>query len=187
MPKVNGIDLISETTERIIRRTLVISAIVLLINRYSVDLGDLKVFGLELPGELFDVIALVLLLWHLYSFAVNWVGDLAAFRLWFSKNDIRTQFDGTRDLDAKWLSGGLSLWKRLYRMKDEVEIPESCAEMERTPELIEEMRAIEKNVELWTRRLDAAGTRFRTLTKYGWFYVVGQSFLLPVGLALWAL
>ena len=83
MPKISGKDIISGTTEKIIRRSVVISSIAVLVKVYNVPLTNLKLLDMELPVALFDVVLLVLVAYFTYSLIINWVGDLLAFRLWY--------------------------------------------------------------------------------------------------------
>src|SRR6266480_1935388 len=117
MPKVSGKDLISDTTEKTVRRLVVISAIVALVKLYKVPLNDLKVLGVELPAALFDVVSLALVLYFLYSFLISWLGDIAAFRLWYRESSIWSEFGTNMKLDKTFLHGGLQLLDRLYHLE----------------------------------------------------------------------
>jgi hypothetical protein len=60
MSKLSGNDLISDLTEKYGRRLIAISFLSILVKAYDVDLDKLSVFGLNLPTELFNVVALSL-------------------------------------------------------------------------------------------------------------------------------
>src|SRR5712664_2521471 len=99
MPKVSGKDIISDSTEKVARRTLVVSSAAILAKLYDVPLGDLNVLGMELPASLFDTVLLVLIVYSAYSLLLHWFGDLAAFRLWFSESSIWSEFGTNMKLD----------------------------------------------------------------------------------------
>ena len=182
MPKVGGKDVISETTEKVVRRTMFISATVILVTAYNVNLEDLSLFGLSLPAELFGVVAIALVLYHLYSLVINWVSDLAAFRLWYSESEIWSQFGSNMKLDKTFISEGVKLFMRLLELEKKNEWPENYADMDEDTK--KEFTVFKTNVELWTMRLAHAGTQFRVLTYFGRYYVWVQSFAIPVILAL---
>lgn len=185
MPKVSGKDLISEATEKVVRRTMFISGAVILVKAYSVDLEDLSLFGLSLPAELFDVVALVLILYHLYSLTINWVGDLAAFRLWYRESEIWSQFQTNMKLDKSFISGGIKLFLRLLELEKKDLWPENYADLDEDAK--KEFTNFKTNVELFNARLAHAGTQFRALSNFGRYYVWVQSFSIPVILAVTAL
>ena len=109
MPKISGKDIISDNTEKIIRRTVVISSITVLVKVYNVPLNDLELLGMELPAALFDVVLLVLVAYFTCSLIVNWVGDLLAFRLWYRESSIWSEFGTQMKLDRNFVRGGIPL------------------------------------------------------------------------------
>lgn len=185
MPKLSGNDLISDLTEKYGRRLIAISFLSILVKMYGVDLEELSVFGLELPSELFDVVALSLIAYFVYALIVNWLGDLAAFRLWFEGNDITSEFGTEMKTDKSFINGGAKLIKKLYALEKKQNWPENFDDLD--PELKRDFHEFKTNIELYNVRLEAAGTKFSTLSVYGHIYVWFQSFALPIGLALLAL
>lgn len=185
MPDVSGKSLISETTEKVLRRAVVISSAAILTKLYHVPLNDLKVLGIELPANLFDTVLVVLVLFHMYSLTINWMGDLAAFRLWFSDNSILSDFGTTMKLNRGFIRGGVPLLIRLYEIEQRLD---PSADFETLPkEVREKFRDFKTNVELFATRLEHAGSRFSTLSWFGRYYVWVQSFAFPISLCMWAL
>jgi len=185
VPQISGNNLISELTEKNGRRLLIVSFLVLVFKLYKVDLEGFTLFKLRFPPELFDVVALSLIIYFLYSLIVNWVGDLASFKLWFSSNDINSSFGTTMKTDASFLEGGLPLLKRLYEMESNDSWPDGYSSM--NDDTKKEFKDFKTNLELYCVRLDGAGSRFNTLSKYGQFYIWIQSFILPMSVSLLAL
>lgn len=185
MPKLSGNDLISDLTEKYGRRLIAISFLSILVKAYGVDLDKLSVFGLNLPTELFDVVALSLIAYFIYALIVNWLGDLAAFRLWFESNDITSEFGTEMKTDKSFVNGGAKLIKKLYALEKGQGWPENFDDLD--AELKRDFQDFKTNVELFNVRLEAAGTKFSALSIYGHIYVWFQSFALPIGLSLLAL
>lgn len=181
MPTVNGKDLISDITEKAGRRLIVLSSLVILVKLYRVNLEDLSILGLSLPSELFDVVSFSLVLYMIYVLTINWVGDLAAYRLWFSDSDIWSQFNTNMKLDGSFISGGTRLLLKLFALEKNGNWPENFSEL--PEDLRNEYRDFKTNSELYVIRLDAAGNRFRGLNRFASFYIWFQAFLLPLGFA----
>ncbi|MDR6935474.1 hypothetical protein [Luteibacter sp. 3190] len=188
MPRVSGKELISPTTEKVIARTVAISATSIVVKLYDVPLNDLKVLGMELPASLFDSVLFVLVIYHAYSLTVNWVGDLAAFRLWFSEASIWSRFGSNVDLDGIFLGGGIRLLLRLRALEKDQAWPTDYASM--TDEDRRDFKDFEKNVELYITRLEHAGQRFSALSWFARYYVWLQSYIFPIvlcGVAIYLL
>ena len=185
MPKLSGNDIISDLTEKYGRRLIAISFITILVKVYDVSLDKLSIFGLNLPPELFNIVALSLVIYFLYALVVNWLGDLAAFRLWFESNNITSEMGTEIKTDKTFINSGVSLIRRLYALEKGGEWPESYEGME--PEVKKEFEEFKLNTELFNARLSAAGTKFSALSIYGHVYIWFQSFALPVILAFVAL
>jgi len=185
MPKLSGKDLISDLTEKYGRRLIAISFLSILVKAYDVNLDKLSVFGLNLPTELFDVVALSLIAYFIYALIVNWVGDLAAFKLWFESNNITSEFGTEMKTDKSFVNGGAKLIKKLYALEKGQDWPESFEGLD--TDLKKEFQDFKTNIELYNVRLEAAGTKFSALSIYGHIYVWFQSFALPIGLSLLAL
>jgi hypothetical protein len=184
MPTISGKALISETTEKVIRRAAVIASATILVKLYDVPLNDLKVLGMDLPPQLFDVALLVLVAYHIYALLINWIGDLAAFRLWFKESSVWSDFGSNMKLDKSFLQGAIPLMLRLHHMEKGLAWPENLAAMDE--ETKRDLRDFKTNVELYTARLDYAGTRFSALNWFGRYYVWVQSFIFPMALLAWA-
>lgn len=185
MPKLSGKDIISETTEKVIRRTLVISAAAILTKWYEVPLSQLKVLGMDLPATIIDTALLVLVVFSVYSLIINWTGDLLAFRLWFRENAIWSMFNTNMKLDGKFISGGIPLLLRLHQMEKDGKWPVVYSELD--DESKKDFESFKTNVELYCTRLDYAGQKFSVLTYFGQYYVWVHSFAFPVGLSIVAL
>ncbi len=178
MPTVSGKDLISEGTEKVIRRAIVIASTAILAKVYDVPLNDLKVLGMELPQSLFDIVLLILVLYHMYSLTINWVGDLAAFRLWFHESSIWSEFGSKLKLDISFIQGAVPLMLRLHQLEKGKAWPPNFSELD--DDAKREYNDFKGNVELYTARLEHAGTRFSALTWFGHYYVWIQSFAFPM-------
>ncbi|MBY5980745.1 hypothetical protein [Ferrimonas balearica] len=185
MPKLSGNDLISDLTEKYGRRLIAISFLSILVKAYDVDLEKLSVFGLNLPTELFDVVALSLIAYFIYALIVNWLGDLAAFRLWFESNDITSNFGTKMKTDKSFVDGGAKLIKKLYALENGQNWPENFDDLD--DEIKRDFQDFRINIDLYSKRLESAGNKFSALSIYGHVYVWFQSFALPIALSLIAL
>ena len=178
MPRVSGKALISETTEKVLSRTLVVASIAVLTKLYDVPLNDLKALGVELPAALVDSVLLVLVLYYIYSLTINWLGDLAAFRLWYTESSIWSEFGSNMKLDKNFIRGALPLMLRLHELEKNGQFPvdkAGVAEDDRRT-----FNDFKTNAELYTLRLEHAGTRFSALTWFGRYYVWVQSYVFPI-------
>ena len=185
MAKLSGKELISDLTEKSGRRLLIISFMVLVIKLYEVNLKTLSVFGMSLPLELFDVVSLTLILYFTYTLFVNWLTDLASFKLWLDSNKMDSNFGTTMNLDRNWLNGGTELFTKLWALEKNKKWPVDVNELD--PGIKKKFQEFELNVEFYCTRLEAVGKQFNTLSKLGHFYVWFQAFLLPIILAVSAL
>jgi len=185
VPKVSGKDLISDTTDKVIRRAMIVASSAVLVKMYDVPLGDLEVLGMKLPASLVDTVLLVLLIYYMYSLTINWLGDLAAFRLWYAESSIRSEFGTDMKLDHTFIRGSVPLMRRLYLLEQGKGWPTKY------DELSDDIKAgyadFKSNVELYTVRLEHAGTKFSALTWFGRYYVWLQSFVFPMLLCAFAL
>jgi hypothetical protein len=182
MPKVSGKDLISEITEKCGRRLIVISSLTLLVKLYEIPLQDLKILGVDLPIQVFDVVAWSMIIYFSYTLTINWLGDLAAFKLWFTENSIWSQFNTNLKLDGQYLSGGFDLLLRMAELEKSEEPPNSSRSL--SVEDKKKYDAFRQNIELYIIRLEAAGNNFRILSWFARFYIFFQSYALPLMLAL---
>jgi hypothetical protein len=178
MPKISGKDLISEATEKIVRRLVVISAVAILVKAYQVPLQDLKVLGVDLPSGLFDVVALSLIVYFTYALIISWVGDLAAFRLWYRESSIWSEFGTNMKLDKTFIRGGIDLLLKVHALEKGQQWPSdfSTADEKTKSEFLD----FKTNVELYALRLEHAGTKFSLISAFGHYYVWVQSFLIPI-------
>lgn len=185
MPRVSGNALISETTEKVLKRTLVIASATVLTKFYDVPLNDLKALGMELPAALFDSVLLVLVVYHMYSLTINWLGDLAAFRLWYTESSIWSEFGSNVKLDKEFIRGAAPLMLKLHELEQNRAWPTSFQLL--SEEDRRNFADFKTNVELYTLRLEDAGSRFSMLSKFGHYYVWFQSYLFPMALCVGAL
>ncbi|MUK78950.1 hypothetical protein GNP84_18890 [Aliivibrio fischeri] len=185
MPTISGYDIISDMTEKSGRRLLVVAFMTILIKLYEINLGELNLFGVKIPANLFDLVAVILILYFFYALLVNWLGDLASFKLWYSSNNIHSNFGTNMTLDKEFLDGGSKLLLKLYELEKSNSFPTNYADVDEA--IKKEYRDYKLNVELYCVRLEGAGQRFNQLSKFGHFYVWFQSFLLPVTLGIIAI
>lgn len=180
MPKVSGNSLISETTEKIVRRSLMLSAATILVKAYDVPLNDLHVLGMDLPQALVDTALLAFIAFTMYSHVLNWTGDLAAFRLWYQESSIWSQLGTHMKLDSGFIRGGIPLLQRLHQMQKDRAWPETFQGL--PDALRKEYEDFKTNIELYTARLAAAGKKFSLLSAFGHYYVWVHSFVIPLAL-----
>jgi hypothetical protein len=185
MPKLSGNNIISNLTEKYGRRLIAISAITTLVKVYDVNLEKLSIIGLSLPAELFNTVALALVLYFSYALVVNWLGDLAAYKLWFDSNDIRSELGTSMEANKGFISDGVSLILKLYALEKGDNWPAKYEEIE--PEAKEEFNQFKLNTERYIVRLEGAGKKFAMLAFYSHIYIWFQSFILPILMSLLAL
>jgi hypothetical protein len=183
--KVSGKDLISSSTEKTIQRLIVVSGIAIISKLYSVPVGQLRFAGIDFPPSVFDVSILLIIVSLTYSFLIKWMGDLAAFRLWFNDSSIWSQFGTNMKLDGEFISGGVELLKKLYAMQNAEKFPTTAGGFD--TKTLEEAKNLETNLELWGVRLDYAGRKFKTLSAFGHYYVWIQNFAFPLCLAAFSI
>lgn len=184
MPSVSGKALISETTEKVLGRTIVVASIAILTKLYDVPLNDLKALGVELPAALVDSVLIILVFYYMYSLTINWIGDLAAFRLWFTESSIWSEFGSNMKLDKEFIGGALPLMIRLHELDQDGTFPTTNKAI--SDEDRRKLNAFRNNVELYTMRLEYAGTRFSALTWFSRYYVWIQSYVFPICLCVFA-
>lgn len=185
MPSISGKSLISETTEKVLARSLVVSSVAILTKVYDVPFKDLKALGMELPASLVDTVLVVLVIYYMYSLTINWLGDLAAFRLWFRESSIWSQFGSNMKLDKDFIQGVTPLLVRLHEMEKQGNWPADYSKLSDQDQ--KDLVDFKTNAELYTCRLDHAGTRFAALSWFGRYYVWFQSYAFPMLLSVFAL
>lgn len=183
MPRVSGQEIISESTEKTFRALILVSAAAILTKAYDVPLDEMVLLGATLPQSLFDVGLLLATTGLLYTYVVKWLGDLAAFRLWYSESSIWSMFGTNMKLDKTFIDGGVALLRDLHDQKRAGMAPLAQLPVDTAKKLEE----FETNVELYGARLAAAGTKFALLSAFGHFYVWVQHFAFPVGMAVFAI
>lgn len=184
MPKVSGKDIVSDSTEKSLNRMMAFSAIAILAKAYGVPLDDMSLLGMKIPGAVFDVSLLVAILYFYYSFVVKWVGDLMAFRLWYSESSLWSEFGTQMKLDKSFIRGGIDLLVGLHQAEQNKGKSEVGNLGDDARKQFEDFKT---NVELYAMRLESAGKRFSALSWYGHFYVWFQSFLFPTLFAMLAI
>lgn len=185
MPSISGKSLISETTEKVLARFLVVSSATILTKLYDVPFKDLEALGMKLPAPLVDTVLLILVIYYMYSLTINWLGDLAAFRLWFREGSIWSQFGSNMKLDKDFIEGVTPLLVRLHEMEKQGSWPADYSKLSDQDK--KDLADFKTNAELYTCRLDAAGTRFAVLSWFGRYYVWLQSYVFPMLLSVFAL
>lgn len=183
MPKVSGQEIISESTEKSFRALVLVSATAALTKAYDVPLDEMTLLGAKLPQAIFDVVLLAAVCCLLYVYVIKWLGDLAAFRLWYSESSIWSTFGTNMKLDRTFINGGVELLVDLYEQENGGKVSLS----EGSPETKKKYDDFKVNAELYGARLDAAGRKFALLSAFGHFYVWVQNFILPVGLAIFSI
>jgi hypothetical protein len=184
MPTIQGRNLISEVTDKNVRRVIVLSDAVIFIKLYHVKLGSLSIFGVSLPPELFDVVFLTLILFSVYSLIINWLTDVGAFRLWYNESEIWSQFQTRMPINKTFYAGGKRLLASLFELEKKGQWPTDYNNL--TQQQKDDYSEFKTNVELYITRLEYAGIKFRTITYFGHFYIWFQSFILPIGIAIFA-
>lgn len=185
MPNISGKSLISETTEKVLARSLVVFSAAILTKLYDVPFKDLKALGMQLPEPLVDTVLLILVIYYMYSLTINWLGDLAAFRLWFKESSIWSQFGSNMKLDKDFIKGVTPLLVRLHEMEKQGNWPADYSKLSDQDK--KDLADFKNNAELYTCRLDHAGTRFAVLSWFCRYYVWLQSYVFPMLLSVFAL
>lgn len=185
MPKVSGKDLISSATEKSAGRLFLFSSAAILAKAYDVPLSDLELFKVKIPAGLFDTALIVVIAYLAYVLLINWVGDLIAYRQWYSESSIWSEFGTNMKLDKHFIRGGLPLLIRLHELEAAGRSPVSMADVD--DETKKKLNDFKTNVELYTARLEAAGRKFSVLSWYAHYYVWLNSFLFPMAVTAVAL
>lgn len=185
MPKISGKEVISESTEKATGRALVLAAAAIFTKLYAVPLNDLKVVGMELPAALIDATLLALVVYTTYSFLLKWLGDLMAFRLWYRESSIWSTFGTNMKLDRSFLRGAIPLLERVHALEATNMWPVDSNTLDQATK--DALKDFKTNAELYCARLEAAGTRFSSLSAFGHYYVWVHSFAIPLAASLGAI
>jgi hypothetical protein len=178
MPKIQGTEVISPATDKSSRRLYVLGAVIFLIKIYNVELDDLSVLGVNLPASLFDLVALVLLIWGIYQLIINWLVDVISFKKWYQSRNIWSQFQTNMKIDKDFYNGGKSLLFALHDLKEKGKFP--LKEEEIPTQVQKDYQDFKTNVDLFIKRLEAAGNNFKNVSNWGRFYVWGHAFIFPL-------
>lgn len=179
MPKISGREVLSELTEKAQSRLLLVTSVAIVSKAYSLPVGELKMLGMEFPAAIFDVSILLLVGWYGYNYLVRWIGDLMAFRLWYSESSIWSNFGTNMKLDKRFISGGIEALKAFNEIQLQGVLPDDFSKL--SPDKQSLYEEFKTNVELYAVRLDHAGKKFRAISAFGHFYVWVQGFVLPMG------
>ena len=182
MAKIQGEDIISGQTSKSVNRLILVSTIVIFIKLYRVDLADLSLLGLSLPPELFDIVALALIVWGTYVLFLSWLTDLVSFRKWYNSRNLWMEFSIDTAVDKKFYGEGAELLLKLFRLEHDNSWPSRIDDMD--DELKEKYTDFKTNVELFIVRLEAAGSNFKQVSRFGKYYIWIQSFAIPLLLAI---
>lgn len=185
MPNISGKEVISESTEKATGRALVLAGAAILTKLYAVPLNDLKVVGMELPAALIDATLLVLVAYTTYSFLLKWLGDLMAFRLWYRESSIWSEFGTNMKLDRSFLRGAVPLLERVHALETANTWPVDASSIDQATK--DGLKDFKANAKLYCARLEAAGTRFTSLSVFGHYYVWVHSFAIPLTLSVSAI
>jgi len=167
--KLQGNEILSLETRRAGQRLIAISAAVLSVKAFRLNLDDLSVLSVSLPASLFDVVAFAILLFGAITFVFNWVGDLTAFKKWYQEREIWSQFQTNMTLDGTFYSSGLKLLMRLHELDSEVQNVASIDEL--PADVRKDFTDLKTNLELWTVRLEEHQRDFTTVSRMGKFYI----------------
>ena len=179
MPKISGREILSELTEKAQSRLLLVTSVAIVSKTYMLPVDDMKMLGMELPAAIFDVSILILVSWYGYNYLVRWIGDLMAFRLWYSESSIWSNFGTNMKLDKSFINGGIEALKAFNEIHQQGIRPDDFAKLSPDKQrLYEDFRT---NAELYAVRLDYAGRKFKAISAFGHFYVWVQGFILPMG------
>ena len=185
MAKIAGRELLSEATVRAVKRIFFAGGIVALVVHYEVDLAELKILGLSLPAELFGVVALVVLIFQVYNLLINWITDMATFKLWYRESDIWLSTDKKQKIDKSFYS---SIEPYLIKMYEMDKAEQKYAELSDLGENAQKkFRHFRDNIQPYAVRLERAGNHFRMVSVFGLFFILVQNFLLPLTLAGYAI
>lgn len=185
MAKIQGTDIISQATDKSSRRLYVLGAVIFLIKFYNVDLDDLSIIGVKLPAALFDLVSLVLLIWGIYQLVINWLVDIVSFQKWYQSRNLWSEFQTNMTIDKDFYSGGKRLLMELHDLKTKGQFPSKDDEISK--QVQEDYLDFKTNVELFIMRLEAAGNNFRSVTRWGLYYVWGHAFIIPLAVSVAAL
>lgn len=173
--KIQGQDILTFETRRVGQRLISISAIVILVFGYNVNLEDLSLLGLKLPAHFFDVTALLILVFSSLTYVFSWWTDVMIFRKWYQKSSILSQFQTTMEMDGTFYSGGVELLLELYRKKEGLVSEGGDSDKEKTA-----FNEFKMNVELWCVKLEAHQRDFSVVSFFAKLYIFVLWGLLPV-------
>ena len=151
---------------------------------FGIDTSELSVLGVDLPPrELTNAFA-VALSFLFAGYAINWFGDVAAFKKW-NKGDLV----GGGSLFGK---GGSPLRTKIENLIVRIEENQESVERLIKPEQGQktDTAAVLRHLEILARDLQAIKLGVSNLSRYGHFVLFIWHFAVPVGLfgfALWVL
>jgi hypothetical protein len=178
MPKLSWSDIISSTTEKSIRNSLIFSSIAILSKFYDISFKDFNVFWINIPESLVDTTLFILILCFSYWLIIKWLWDLSWFKLWYNSNSILSEFWTEMKLDKTFINWWVSLLKKLHELEIKETWPNWYENLDEDTK--NKHTDFKTNIELFILRLEHAWTKFNTLSFYARYYVFVQSFLIPI-------
>lgn len=161
---VDGHSIINERTEKSSRFLVTIGSTIIFIKYFNVPLEDLTVFNVRAPANLFDVVAFAILAFSLTSFLIHWFGDLVSWRGWYKENAVGI-FLGKEITLGRALNAKLEKW---------------TAEGDN----VESVEGVRKDIATLQTEIAKHNVRVNRIYWYGWLYIAGLHFLVPVIVAV---
>ncbi len=185
MPKISWNDIISRTTERNIRNSLIFSLITIFSKFYNISFKDFSIFWISIPEWLVDTSLLILIILFSYLLVINWIWDIMWYRLWYNQNSISSQIWTELKLDKDFIRWWLWLLEKIYTLDKESKLPNEYKNLD--DETKRQYEDFKTNIELYIARLEYVWNNFKHLSIYVKFYVFWQSFLIPLAINIFAI
>lgn len=185
MANIQGIEVLSNATRRDGKRLMIASFIALLVKLYRVDLGNLSIFDLSFPSELFDTILIIIIIFGIYTYTVNWLFDVESFRNWYTQRAIWSQFQTNMEIDHSFYSEGVALLEKLDELERKKKWPDSYDDLD--DKIKKEHESLKQNIELFILKLQEHNKNFCYVSRWGRFYVFVQWGIIPMFIAIAAI
>lgn len=175
---LQGKELVSTATQRAARQLVATALTVLLAKVYGLDLTGLEVFGVAIDPATVAGAASIVVAFQLATFVVHWGGD------WFSLAPWNSATKGN----------GMSVYGGSARILDEIgQVEERLEKIERLARVLQQ-REDAGSIDRLSSEVRSATATLGDLRRsaihygrYGFFYLYGLYFVLPVLVALAAL
>ena len=168
--RVSGHDVLSERTERSSRFVLAVAATIILVKWYKVEIGDLTFLGVNLPADLFETAASIMLIYAIVNFLQHWIFDVYAWSEWYAENVIDS-WDGRMTM-GQFVSGNMENFGRNFTDQETDSGRESV------------LKSVAKFI---TESVPSHNRRLGCINWMGRLYIFGQHLALPLLASVWAL